>query len=594
MTTQAGVRLRPLVAAAGTAILVGTIAAAGGANWWALVAAIAAAAGVLLASRSGRPPKPAATSGGEKAETTDDGVAQVAAASSDLSLLAHRIAAATASQQSMLDSIRDAVADLSTTSATTADSVAQSARLAATSRRRASDGSSLIRQLIDDLEQSVRAVLDSGETIAELANRVADVGTLAGSIDSVAARTRMLALNAAIEAARAGDQGRGFAVIAQEVEGLAQQAADAAARIAGIVSAITQTSSRSQATDAANRESADRMRQGLSNAQAAGEAFDGIVRDVDLLSRDIDDVASSSAEQALTAEQVLRSTGIVAVAAGATAASAHALGDTSERIERVTDLIATTAVSEAGQSDAAAAMRTITAALRPVFDVPREHAGRFLALLELSRATSGQIASADLQALDDSMKANLTRFRVLCGATVTLCPGVLSDQRLWMHWWVNSGDTQRRLAVDLDPESAAFYDYTAADWYKTPSERLATWLSDPYFDEGGAEAHIVTISVPATLDGQLQAIATGDLDLVQIGRLCAPGLESVARPAALVTTTGVVVASTTGSWPAGLPLPDAHREWVSRSTGPWTKGSDGWGLARSATLDWALMVRSLA
>ena len=82
--------------------------------------------------------------------------------------------------------------------------------------------------------------------IAELAGRVSDVGTIAVSIDQVAARTKLLSLNATIEAARAGEHGRGFAVVAQEVQSLAEQAASAAARISGIVEDMLCTARRSE------------------------------------------------------------------------------------------------------------------------------------------------------------------------------------------------------------------------------------------------------------------------------------------------------------------------------------------------------------
>ena len=586
--------MRALVLSVASVVAVGALAGFGGAGWWALAAAAAAGVGAITAGARHLRPGQGAGERRTRLHTrgADEAVIEVAAASTDLSLLAHRIAAATASQQVMLESIRDAVAGLSSAAADTAGSAAQSAELATTSRQRASEGSALIRRLIEDLEQSVAAALESGETIAELADRVTDVGTIASSIDNVAARTRMLALNATIEAARAGEHGRAFAVVAQEVHNLSQQAAEAAARIGRIVEGIAATSARSTSTDAANRASTERMRQGLTNAHDAGGAFDGIVRDIDMLSRNIDDVAATSADQASSAQRALASAGVVAVAARATAESAKALGTTSERIERVSDLVASSAVADAGQPQAAAALQAITGALRPVFDVPREHAGRLLALIELSRASAGQLASADLCALDSAMTGNLGRFRKeICGATVTLCPDVLADRRLWMQWWVNDGDNTRQLQVDLDPASPGFYDYTAADWYTTPAAKLATWLSDPYFDEGGADADIVTISIPTLLDGALVAIATADLNLAQLGQLCAPGLRSLGRPAALVTMSGVVVASADATLRPGKPLPEMQREWVTRATSAWTPGPDGWGLARTPTFDWALLVR---
>jgi len=307
------------------------------------------------------------------------------------------------------------------------------------------------------------------------------------------------------------------------------------------------------------------------------------------LSRRIDGVAETAARQATTAQEVLSSASVLAVAARSTASSAKSLATASERIERVTDLLGAAAVAESGAPEAAAALSEIAQAMRPVFDVPREHAGRFLALVEV---TAGTVSSGELKQLDLAMTNNLATFRAeVCGVTVTVTPGLLDDRALWMHWWVNDGSTQKQLLPDLDPLSATFYDYTVADWYTTPTQREATWLSDPYYDDGGANADIVTISVPAAWGGELIGVATADIDLDQIGELCSPALRRIGRPAALVTATGVVVASTEADLlPAGKPLPDRTRDWLTATCGAWTDGPDGAAVARTPTLDWALLL----
>jgi hypothetical protein len=82
-----------------------------------------------------------------------------------------------------------------------------------------------------------------------------------------------------------------------------------------------------------------------------------------------------------------------------------------------------------------------------------------------------------------------------------------------------------RGAKQLDRAQPEFYDYTADEWFMVPVARGRTWLSDPYFDEGGADADIVTVSVPATLDGEVVGVATAELDLAHVVELCAPALD---------------------------------------------------------------------
>ena len=147
----------------------------------------------------------------------------------------------------------------------------------------------------------------------------------------------------------------------------------------------------------------------------------------------------------------------------------------------------------------------------------------------------------------------------------------------------------RQLLPDLDPASAGHYDYTTADWYRTPLADNREYLSDPYFDKGGADAWIVTLSVPlVSPDGPL-GVTTADLDLAAVARLCQPALRSLDRPAALLSGQGVVVTSTD-------PTPQSRRPGLGRARRVGTDrdehardGPDGARLWRLHTLDWSLL-----
>ena len=158
---------------------------------------------------------------------------------------------------------------------------------------------------------------------------------------------------------------------------------------------------------------------------------------MDTLGEVIASGAEAGARQAETARAL--SDGTVAVAAGAATAvnSAVLLAECARNIEQAADSLGCSAIDAADAHGAAAALESTVAALRPVFDAPREHAARFVAALDLCRATRGELRTEDLAALDETMKANLRRLRgVLCGVTVTVMPGLLTDQKLYMRWWV--------------------------------------------------------------------------------------------------------------------------------------------------------------
>jgi hypothetical protein len=265
----------------------------------------------------------------------------------------------------------------------------------------------------------------------------------------------------------------------------------------------------------------------------------------------------------------------VAAGADATAEAAGLLATRAASVQATATTLGAAVVAQGGAPEAAAALEQVGAALAPLFDVPREHAGRFLALLQDRRAVAGAIVRADLAALDEPMRANLARFaREACGATVTVAPRLLADAELWMQWWAQGAAGPRQLEPQLDRTRPDFYDYTADDWFTVPSARRRTWLSDPYFDEGGADADIVTISVPAVLGDQVVAVATADLDLAAVAALCAPALARLDAPAALVGDAGTVVATNAPQrFGLGKPAP-----------------AEGCALHRSPALDWALLL----
>jgi hypothetical protein len=146
-----------------------------------------------------------------------------------------------------------------------------------------------------------------------------------------------------------------------------------------------------------------------------------------------------------------------------------------------------------------------------------------------------------------------------------------------MQWWAQGAGGATQLRPQLDRSKPDFYDYTADEWFTVPVARRRTWLSDPYFDEGGAEADIVTVSVPAILDGAVVAVATADLDLRRVAELCAPALSRLGAPAALVGEGGAVVATNDPArFPVGRPVDAAVRAEATTHASP--------------AVDWSLLV----
>ncbi len=129
----------------------------------------------------------------------------------------------------------------------------------------------------------------------------ADVGSLLNTIQNVAEQTNLLALNAAIEAARAGEHGRGFAVVADEVRGLAVRTRQATEEIHKVIGELRSVSA---SAVTAMQGSVERANRGVEATTASGEVLNSILNNVDNISSINEKIAAATHEQTLTFAQV--------------------------------------------------------------------------------------------------------------------------------------------------------------------------------------------------------------------------------------------------------------------------------------------------
>jgi methyl-accepting chemotaxis protein len=163
------------------------------------------------------------------------------------------------------------------------------------------EGGEIIRQAIAGIKSVAKTITEASGTIDDLSHESEKIGEIISVINDIADQTNLLALNAAIEAARAGEQGRGFAVVADEVRKLAARTTTATGEIAAMIHSI-QSESGNVATSMAR--GIGEAESGVSLANQAGEALERIVEGIEGVAEMISQIATASQEQTATIEVI--------------------------------------------------------------------------------------------------------------------------------------------------------------------------------------------------------------------------------------------------------------------------------------------------
>jgi methyl-accepting chemotaxis protein len=162
-------------------------------------------------------------------------------------------------------------------------------------------GADVVRQNIAGMERIAERVKDASRTVEDLGARSEQIGQIIGTIEDIADQTNLLALNAAIEAARAGEQGRGFAVVADEVRALAERTTKATREIGDMIKAI-QKETRGAVT--AIEEGVTEVEKGTDFSVRSGQALEQILNQIIDVTMQVNQIATAAEEQTATTGEI--------------------------------------------------------------------------------------------------------------------------------------------------------------------------------------------------------------------------------------------------------------------------------------------------
>jgi len=265
--------------------------------------------------------------------------AHIGTSAGHLSVAAGQIAATAEEVTKRVETVATAGEEMAATSAEIAQNCSVAAEGAKQTHDSAIKGSAVVQETIQGMQRIAERVKVSAATIENLGARSDQIGEIIGTIEDIADQTNLLALNAAIEAARAGEQGRGFAVVADEVRALAERTTKATKEIGSMIKSIQNETKNAVL---AMEEGVRQVEQGTSEAESSGEALNEILSQINSVTMQVSQIATAAEQQTATTleisnnmQQIICEVGGSAQGAQESAGAAEQLSHLAENLQQM-------------------------------------------------------------------------------------------------------------------------------------------------------------------------------------------------------------------------------------------------------------------